>query len=125
MCAEQCIAFFVGRWPIETTFQEINAHLGLETIHTWSDISVNRTAPSIIASYSLACLLVNETVKTTGIEITPQCTAWYEKKTVAFSDVMVYLKMLILNKKYFSQSEKLPMLEKIDLENLFYLVASG
>jgi len=125
VCAEQGIAFFVGRWPIETTFQEINAHLGLETIHTWSDISVNRTAPSIIASYSLACLLVNETVKTTGIEITPQCTAWYEKKTVAFSDVMVYLKMLILNKKYFSQSEKLPMLEKIDLENLFYLVASG
>ena len=125
VCAEQGIAFFVGRWPIETTFQEINAHLGLETIHTWSDISVNRTAPSIIASYSLACLLVNETVKTTGIEITPQCTAWYEKKTVTFSDVMVYLKMLILNKKYFSQSEKLPMLEKIDLENLFYLVASG
>ena len=69
ICAEQAIEFFVGRWPIETTFQEINQHLGLETIHTWSDISVNRTAPTIIASYSIACLIVNESVKITGIEI--------------------------------------------------------
>lgn len=50
VCAEQAIEFFVRRWPIETTFQEINQHLGLETIHTWSDLSVNRTAPTIIAS---------------------------------------------------------------------------
>jgi hypothetical protein len=60
VCAEQAIAYFVGRWPIETTFQEINQHLGLETIHTWSDTSVNRTAPTIIASYSLACLVVSK-----------------------------------------------------------------
>jgi hypothetical protein len=125
ICAEQAITFFVGRWPIETTFQEINEHLGLETIHTWSDISINRTAPSIIASYSLACIIVNESVKNTGIEIAPQRSAWYEKTTVTFSDVMVYLKLLILNKKYFSQCEKLAMQEKLDIENLFHLVASG
>lgn len=123
--AEQAIAWFVGRWPIETTFQEINQHLGLKTIHTWSDISINRTAPAIIGSYSLACILVNESIKDTGIEIAPQRSAWYEKTTVTFSDVMVYLKLLILNKKFFSQCEKVAMQEKIDLENLFYLVASG
>src|SRR5574338_100797 len=106
VCAEKAIEFFVGRWPIETTFQEINKHLGLETIHTWSDISINRTAPSIIASYSLACLMVNESVVTGGVKITPQTTAWYEKDTVTFSDVMVYLKLLILNGKYFSQGGK-------------------
>jgi hypothetical protein len=121
--AEQAIELFVGRWSIETSFQEINQHLGLETIHTWSDKSINRTAPTIIASYSLACLIVNESVKTTGIEITPQTTAWYEKKTVTFSDIMVYLKLLILNKKYFSQLSKKQKQEKIDIENLFYLIA--
>lgn len=125
VCAEQAIAFFVGRWPIETTFQEINQHLGLETIHTWSDTSVNRTAPTIIASYSLACIVVNESVKETGIEIAPQTSVWYKKMNVTFSDVMAYLKLLILNKKYFSQCEKVGMQEKIDLENLFYLVATG
>lgn len=123
ICAEQAIAFFVGRWPIETTFQEINQHFNLETIHTWSDISINRTAPTIIASYSLACLIVNESTKNGGPEITPQATSWYEKKTVTFSDVMVYLKLLILNKKYFSQSEFLPNCEKIDIKELCRLIA--
>lgn len=123
ICAEETIEFFVGRWPIETTFQEINQHLGLETIHTWSDMSVNRTAPTIIASYSLACLVVNESIKETGVEITPQTTSWYEKETVSFSDVMVYLKLLILKKKNFSQWGNKRKQEKIDLENLFYLIA--
>ena len=123
ICAEQAIEFFVGRWSIETTFQEINQHLGLETIHTWSDTSVNRTAPTIIASYSIACLVVNEAVKDTGIEITPQTASWYEKKTITFSDVMVYLKLLILNEKYFSQWGKKRRCEKIDVEDLFRLIA--
>jgi hypothetical protein len=121
--AEQAIAFFVGRWPIETTFQEINQYLGLETIHTWSDISINRTAPTIIASYSLACLIANESIKDTGIEITPQTTSWYEKDTVTFSDVMVYLKLLILNKRYFSQRGKKQRCEKINIQDLFHLIA--
>lgn len=38
---------------------------------------------------------------TGGVKITPATTAWYEKDTVTFSDVMVYLKLLILNEKYF------------------------
>lgn len=123
ICAEQAIAFFVGRWSIETTFQEINQHLGLETIHTWSDTSINRTAPVIIASYSLACLIVNESVKDTGVEISPQTTSWYEKNTTTFSDVMVYLKLLILNEKYFPQWGKKRRCEKIDIQELFHLIA--
>lgn len=123
VCAERAIELFVGRWPIETTFQEINQHLSLETIHTWSDMSINRTAPAIIASYSLACVIVNETIQTTGLEIAPQTSSWYEKETVTFSDVMVYLKLLILNEKYFTQWGKKKRCEKIDIEDLFYLIA--
>lgn len=116
-------SFFVGRWPIETTFQEINEHLGIKTIHTWSDMIVNRTAPTIIASYSLACLVADQAMKETGIEIRPQTSAWYEKTAITFSDVMVYLKLLVLNKRYFPQSTKKQTQEKINLEELFYLVA--
>lgn len=121
--AEKAIELFVGRWPIETTFQEINKHFGLETIHTWSDISINRTAPTIIASYSLACLIVNESVKETEVEITPLKTAWYDKDTITFSDVMVNLKLLILNKKYFSQFSKELDCEKILIHELFRWIA--
>jgi len=125
ICAEQAIALFVGRWPIETTFQEINQNLGLETIHTWSDTSINRTAPLIIGSYSLACLIVNESVKDKGMEIKPQKTSWYEKDAITFSDVMVYLKVLILNKKYLTQWGKKRKCDKIDIEDLFHLIASA
>lgn len=125
ICTEEAIALFVGRWPIETTFQEINQHLGVKTIHTWSDMSINRTAPIIIASYSLACLIVEQATKETGVEIRPETSAWYEKSTVTFSDVMVYLKLLILNKKYFTQSTKRGSQEKICIEELFHLVACG
>lgn len=125
ICAEQAISFFVGRWPIETTFQEINQHLGLETIHTWSDLSINRTAPVIIASYSIACLVVSEAVSDTGVEIFPEKTAWYSKGSITFSDVMVYLKLLILNKRYFSQSSKNQNRGKIDIEELFRLIAAA
>ena len=125
VCAEQVIEYFVGRWSIETTFQEVNDLFKLETIHTWSDTSINRTAPFIIASYSLACIIVSETIESTGIEIVPQKSAWYEKSTVTFSDVMVYLKLQILNKKYFSQSKKTATQEKMDLETLIHYVASG
>jgi hypothetical protein len=125
ICAEQAIRFFVGRWPIETTFQEINQHLGLETIHTWSDLSVNRTAPVIIASYSIACLIVSESVSNTGIEIFPEKTSWYSKENITFSDVMVYLKLLILNKRYFSQSSKNRKRGKINVDELFRLIVAA
>ncbi len=123
VCAEQAISFFVGRWSIETTFQEINQHFSLETIHTWSDVSINRTAPIVIASYSLACLIVNESVKNGGPEITPRTTSWYEKKVVTFSDVMAYVKLLVLKKRYFPQSSFIPDRGKIDIEELFSLIA--
>jgi hypothetical protein len=123
VCAEQAIAFFVSRWPIETTFQEVNQHLGLETIHTWSDQSVNRTAPVIIGSYSIACLIANESTKEGGVEITPEKCAWYNKERVTFSDVIVHLKLLILRSRFFPQFHKNRDRGKLEIEELFYLIA--
>lgn len=123
ICPKQAIELFVGRWSIETSFQEIHQYLGVETIHTWSDLSINRTAPTIIASYSLACLIVNQAAKDTGVEVVPETTAWYSKDTVTFSDVIIYLRLLILNKKYFTQSSKKRMREKIDVGEISRLMA--
>lgn len=123
VCAKDAIELFIGRWPIETTFQELHNHLGFETIHTWSNASVNRSSPTIIASYSIACLIANESEKETGIKIMPEKTAWYEKETVTFSDVMIYIKLLILNNKLFTQGGKNRNDEKIEFEKLFRVMA--
>ena len=37
------IADFVNRWPLEVTFEEARAHLGLETQRQWSDQAIQRT----------------------------------------------------------------------------------
>jgi hypothetical protein len=123
ICAKHAIGLFVGRWSIETIFQEINDHFELDTIRTWSDVSVNRTAPLVIATPSLACLVVQEAIKSSGIEIAPRTAAWYQKSRVSFSDVMTYLKLLILNNKYFPQSGKKGTRGKIDPHDLFHWLA--
>ncbi len=34
---------FILRWNVETTFQELRAHLGVETQRQWSDLAIART----------------------------------------------------------------------------------
>ncbi len=42
------IAIFVRRWQIEVTFQEVRAHLGVETQRQWSDAAIERTTPVLL-----------------------------------------------------------------------------
>ena len=53
---ERIIAVFVRRWQIEVTFQEVRAHLGVETQRQWSDLAIERTTPALLGLYSLVCL---------------------------------------------------------------------
>ncbi len=39
----QILEWFVRRWQIEVTFQEVRAHLGVETQRQWADLSIART----------------------------------------------------------------------------------
>src|SRR3954464_9995877 len=38
-------AEFIKRWPIEVTFEETRAHLGVETQRQWSDTAIERETP--------------------------------------------------------------------------------
>ena len=48
----QIIEWFVLRWQIEVTFQEVRAHLGVETQRQWSDRAIARTAPVLLGLFS-------------------------------------------------------------------------
>ncbi len=41
---------YLLRWQVEVTFEELRAHLGMETQHQWSEQTIARTTPR-----SLAC----------------------------------------------------------------------
>jgi hypothetical protein len=44
---ERIISWFVRRWPMEATFQEVRQRLGFETQRHWSKMAILRTAPGL------------------------------------------------------------------------------
>ncbi len=42
------LAFFIRRWQMETTFQQVRTHLGLETQPQGSPKATARTTPALI-----------------------------------------------------------------------------
>jgi hypothetical protein len=51
------IGYDCGRWDIETTFQEMRAHLGLETARGRCEKTVTRAAPCLFGRYSVVALV--------------------------------------------------------------------
>ena len=100
---EKIIADYIGRWPIEVTFEEVRVHLGMESQRQWSDTAIERETPSIFASFSIISLMALELQKEKNDEILIQTSSWYQKKHVTFSDVLAYVRRHILEKKYAPQ----------------------
>ena len=86
MSAEKVIEMYGGRWNIETTFQEMHAHLGLETTHGWHRNTVLRMAP---------CLFLLYTIIVTFYDTMPHSSphlrtrSWVGKEFITFSDMIL------------------------------------
>ena len=55
--ADQILRWFVCRWNIEVTFEELRAHLGFETQRQWSERAIERTAPCLFGLFSLIVVM--------------------------------------------------------------------
>jgi hypothetical protein len=80
------VAEFIKRWPIETTFEESRAHLGIETQRQWSDLAIERETPCLFGLYSLVALLGQTLNQEHPVPI--RMAAWYPKAQATFSDVL-------------------------------------
>lgn len=77
--------WFVARWNIEVTFEELRAYLGFETQRQWSDRAIERTTPCLFGIFSLIVILA----KTLHPHTLPiRQTAWYTKSEATFSDAL-------------------------------------
>jgi hypothetical protein len=61
---EQILQWFVSRWRMETTFQEVRTHLGVETQRQWSDLAIRRTTPALLGLFSLITIWADRLVHT-------------------------------------------------------------
>jgi hypothetical protein len=86
LSAERIIELFIERWSIEVTFEEVRAHLGVETQRQWSDGAIARTTPALMGIFSLLCLITAALLQ--GKEIEKGEAAWYQKSSGTFSDVL-------------------------------------
>ena len=85
---ERIICWFVRRWQMEATFQEVRQRLRFETQRHWSQEAIRRTAPALLGLFSLVTLFAHQRmVINKGAEAVRR-TAWYEKKHPTFSDAL-------------------------------------
>jgi hypothetical protein len=83
--AEQILIWFIVRWNIEVTFEEVRAHLGFETQRQWSDRAIERTAPCLFGLFSLVVLMA----KVLHMDKLPiRQASWYPKTEATFSDAL-------------------------------------
>lgn len=110
---ETIITYYTARWPIETTFQEVRAHLGFETPRQRVAKSVLRTAPCLLGLFSVVCLIFAEHAR--RHRITPAATEWYAKKEVTFSDAIAEVRRLFWSKTIFETPSHNEAVQKIPL----------
>lgn len=100
----QIVQYFVMRWSVEVTFEEVRAHLGFESLRNWKDKAVERTSPAILSLFSIITLLANR-LKPAG-DIPVQQSAWYKKTEPTFADVLTLVRHAIWKERLLENSEE-------------------
>lgn len=85
---------FVLRWRIETTFQEVRQHMGVETQRQWSDLAILRTTPALLGLYSLVTVWAHS-LAAAGTGVRPHAAAWYGKREPTFSDAIAAVRRVL------------------------------
>jgi hypothetical protein len=83
----QIVRWFVQRWQVEVTFQEVRDHLGVETQRQWSDLAIARTTPCLLALlFSIVTLLATRLGRHACLAVARD--AWYRKRHPTFADTL-------------------------------------
>lgn len=90
---ERILAYFIRRWQMETTFQQVRTHLGVETQRQWSDKAITRSTPALFGLFSLVTVLANTLIVKQGSAC--RTAAWYPKALPTFSDALALVRLRI------------------------------
>jgi hypothetical protein len=95
---EQVLRWFVMRWQLEVTFQEMRRHLGFESQRQWSEMAIRRTTPALLGLFSLVTLFAHRRmVQAAGAF---RQAAWYQKRHPTFADALA-----LVRKELWAQEE--------------------
>jgi hypothetical protein len=100
----QIVTWFVQRWQVEVTFQEVRTHLGVETQRQWADRAIARTTPTLLGLFSVVTVLAH-TLSNYHL-LSPRQAAWYAKTTPTFADALALVRSHLWRHTHFSLSQK-------------------
>ena len=84
---QKILCWFVMRWQLEVTFQEMRRHLGFETQRQWSELAIRRTTPALLGLFSLVTLFAHQQMRQAVGALRRQA-AWYHKAHPTFADAL-------------------------------------
>jgi hypothetical protein len=119
----EIVQAYMKRWPLEVTFEESRAHLGVETQRQWSDKAIERSTPVVLGLYSLVALLGQALTRAGQVPV--QQTAWYHKEQATFSDVLALVRRELWGNFRFCTSPDNPdvlLIPRAVLEQLAFAV---
>jgi hypothetical protein len=97
---KKILCWFVMRWQLEVTFQEVRRHLGFETQRQWSELAIRRTTPALLGVFSLVTLLAHgRMVQASGVF--RRQAGWYQKAHPSFADALA-----LVRKELWAQEEQ-------------------
>ena len=106
----QILKWYVRRWQVEVTFQEVRAHLGVETQRQWSDKAIARTTPILLGLFSWITLLAHQSQKDGKLPV--RQASWYHKPLPTFSDAIALVRSRIWHHWGFCMSSSEPDIQK-------------
>jgi DDE superfamily endonuclease len=87
---QKIVSWFVMRWQLEVTFQEVRRHLGFETQRQWSDLAIRRTTPALLGLFSVTTLFAHRQMReVVGVF---RRVAWYHKRHPTFADALALVR---------------------------------
>jgi hypothetical protein len=96
---QKILSWFVMRWQLEVTFQEVRRHLGFETQRQWSEMAIRRTTVALLALFSVVTLFAHrQMVQAAGAL---RQAAWYHKRHPTFADALA-----LVRKELWAQEER-------------------
>jgi hypothetical protein len=107
----QIVEWFLMRWQVEVTFQQVRAHLGVETQRQWSGLAIARTTPVLFGLFSIVTLLANRLARRGKLPV--RQAAWYRKRRATFSGAIALVREHIWLRSSSFTSRSIRQMKKI------------
>ena len=88
---QRILQWYLLRWQVEVTFEELRAHLGMESQRQWSERAIARTTPALFGLFSVVTLAADILIGQQG-GMAPRTPAWYDKTSPSFADAIALVR---------------------------------